>query len=94
MGVARNLSWKGTHLEGGTPDPRMAAASLPSKVLGRKKIKKFGSFLSKMYLLASFGRLLPPLPLHGYAHVPKTNSGNALAGQKRLVLQPNTVCEH
>jgi len=33
----------------------MAAVSLSNRVLGRKKIKKFGAFFVKMYFGASWG---------------------------------------
>ena len=55
--VFRNLTWRGNSSwgkGGGNPDPRMAAVSLPSRVLGRKCI--FGHFGEV---------LLPP----GYAFV-------------------------
>jgi len=46
----------------------MATVNLPSRVLGRKKTENWRNCFVKLYFWASWGKLLPPLPLPGYAY--------------------------
>jgi len=65
----------------------MTAVSLPSKVLGRN-IKNFGAFLLKTYFWASWGSLLPHLPLPGY------NTPTKGEGRKKNLAGDSMVSQH